>query len=277
MRYSVLFTLMAVIATTFESCDRMVSLSFDPGIPGYTQSPDRTILLKKALREISGIHDLNETELLGINDEDGTLFFINKVTGRFREQTFGKQGDYEDLAITPYGYYILASNGDLHHVDRSSGKETAVYSRSFPKFVEFESLCYDKKHDQLLLICKSCGPNDPYINAWRFDPKTNSFDPNPVFSIPWTEIRKKGKDDTIECLPSAAAIHPVTGRLFIIASMGKVMLQSTVSGELEAVYGINPDIFQQPEGLCFAPDGDMYITNEGRQSKASLLYYPYKR
>lgn len=277
MKHPVLFIIAAAMTAIAVSCNRVEALSFDPAIPGYGQTPQKTLLLKKPLREISGIQDYNEKELVGVNDEEGILFFIDKATGKYRVQPFGKRGDYEDIALTPKGFYVMKSNGDIHHVDLSSGKEIGVYSRAFPRFVEFESICYDPETEHLLLICKSCGPEEPFIHAWRFDLKTNSYDPAPVFSIAWKDIRRLGKDDTIECLPSSAAIHPVTGKLFIIASLGKVMLQCTRSGQLEAVYGINPDIFQQPEGLCFAANGDMFISNEGRQSKASLLLYPFKR
>ncbi|MBC6491116.1 hypothetical protein ACFSQD_14860 [Flavihumibacter stibioxidans] len=254
----------------------MPGLSFVPAIPGYHNNPASTILLKKPLREISGISYHGYNKLAGINDEDGILFYIDTQTGQYTKTTFGEKGDYEDIVRTPAGYFVLESNGTLHQLDGISGKELAIFHHDFPKFTEFESLCYNARSNQLILICKTCGPNEPFIHAWSFDLTSNSFRNDPVFSIAFTDIRRLGKDDTIECQPSAAAFHPITNQLYIIASLGKVLIQCKPDGTPEAVYGINADLFQQPEGLCFAPNGDLFICNEGRQSKASLLYFPYQ-
>lgn len=269
----ILFLLACPLA---PACNRVQSLSFVPMLPGYAEAPAHSLYLKKALREISGIHYYSASELAAINDEKGIIYFVDNQTGEFRQQPFGEKGDYEDIAKTPTNIYVLKSNGQLHEVSAAGGKESAVYTPEFGKSIEFESLCYDAATDQLLLICKSCA-DEPVINAWRFDCKTKVFLPGPVFTLPWTDIRKMAKDDTRSCLPSAAAIHPITGELYIIASLGKMLLICSKEGKLKSLHKINPYQFQQPEGLCFTPDGGLYVSNEGRKSRATILYYPYTK
>jgi hypothetical protein len=46
-------------------------------------------------------------------------------------------------------------------------------------------------------------------------------------------------------------------------------------GKVLNAFKLNPDTFQQAEGIAFAPDGDMYISNEGKLGKPTLLYFPY--
>jgi uncharacterized protein YjiK len=270
-----LWTCFLMTVSGLSGCNKIGGLSFVPAIPGYDQIPKNTLLLKKPLREISGITYNTAGELAAINDEEGVLFFINPKNGTFRKQLFGKKGDYEDIVQAGSEYFILKSNGDLHEVNAANGKEQAIYKNAFPRFVEFESLCYDQKNEQLLLICKSCGREEQFIHVWRFDLKTRTYIAEKSFSLSWSDIRKLAKDDTVECLPSAASFHPLTGQLFIIASLGKILLQCTPEGKLVAVHRTNPYVFPQPEGLCFAPNGDLYISNEGRQSKASILFFPY--
>ncbi|HEY6504631.1 MAG TPA: hypothetical protein VIZ28_11700, partial [Chitinophagaceae bacterium] len=147
----------------------------------------------------------------------------------------------------------------------------------FGKGIEFESLYYDKIQGQLVLICKLCGSGSTNINAYRFDLATKQFLPGVYFTIEWKEIRRMAKNSQIECRPSAAALNPVMDKLFIIASVGKVLLQCSREGVLEQVYKINADHFQQPEGITFAPNGDMYISNEGVQGKGSILFFPYEK
>ncbi|ULQ56150.1 SdiA-regulated domain-containing protein [Flavihumibacter rivuli] len=271
------FHLLGILGLSFTSCNRLDSLAFVPAIPGYGEKPLRTVLLKKPLREISGITYASPGKLVGINDEDGVLFTIDANTGQFTEQEFGKEGDYEDIVAVGEHYYVLKSNGNIHKIDSRSGKEVKVIKGDFDKFTEFESLCYDSRSRQLLMICKTCGANAPYVNIWRVDLTADAIISQPIATIAWKEIRRIAKNDALECQPSAAAFHPVTNELYIIASIGKVLLRCNAAGEPLAVYGINPDIFPQPEGIAFGPDGEMYITNEGRQSKASLLVFPYRK
>lgn len=259
------------------SCNRMGGRSFMPAISGYGNAPASTTLLKKPLREISGISYRSPSELLAVNDELGLIFTVNPINSDYSRRPFGKKGDYEEMVQTPEGYFVLKSNGDLHQLDAGSFEEINVYSGSFPRYTEFESMAYDPKSHQLLLICKTCGRNADSIFVWRFDLHTRNYLVEPAFTIPLRAIRNMGKDDTLECQPSAAAYHPIRNTIFILASIGKILLECTPDGKLLSVHGINGDVFQQPEGICFAPNGDMYIANEGRQSKATILYFPYQQ
>lgn len=251
--------------------------SFVPAIPEYEGNQRQMTMLKRPLREISGIDFIGNNRLAAVNDEAGKLFFVNPDNGKYTVEEFGKKGDYEDLVKAGDSYYVLLSNGKIVQVSADGKKQEAIYSYDFGKHMEFESICYDKALQQLLVICKQCGKNPNSINAYRFDLATKQYIPGTSFSIPWSEIRAMAKDNSIECKPSAAAINPRNGKLYIIASLGKVLLECSPGGKLEAVYGLNPDHFPQPEGITFSPEGDLYIANEGMQGKATLLKYSYRR
>ena len=70
--------------------------------------------MPKKLVEISGISVLNFPKILSINDEEGKLYEYNLVTKEVEEDyKFGKDGDYEDLAINGNTVYVLESNGTI--------------------------------------------------------------------------------------------------------------------------------------------------------------------
>ena len=48
-------------------------------------------------------------------------------------------------------------------------------------------------------------------------------------------------------------------------------------GKVEQAFGISGIVFPQPEGITFADNGDMYISNEiGSEQAATLLKFKYK-
>lgn len=266
---------LAAVVLFVSRCNRLHGKSFIPDLPGYSSDTRQSVILKRPLREISGIDYLGPDKLLAINDEAGKLFFLNPANGIYTSHEFGKKDDYEDVVRAGDYYYVMNSKGHLFEVRSLDNKLMATYTHDFGKFMEFESLCYDRANQQLLLICKECGKHQNSINAYRFNLTTKQFVPGIGFSISWSHIRGLMKDNSIECKPSAAAINPMNGKIYIIASLGKVLLQADASGALEAAYGLNPDHFPQPEGITFSPTGDLYIANEGMQGKATLLKYTF--
>ncbi|MCU0385458.1 MAG: SdiA-regulated domain-containing protein [Flavihumibacter sp.] len=264
-----------LVVTGFLSCNQLSGVCFVPALPGYKNQPSHTLLLKKPLREISGISFHNKNQLVAINDEQGKLFVLTTATGKINTLSFGEKGDYEDIVRTPEGYYVLRSDGSLFLLDGRSGKLLADYPLSFSKYTEFESIAYDQEQNRLLLFCKNCGQTEPVVFGWSFNLNSHQLEEQPVIQIGWNVFRRLAKDDTIEFQPSAAAFHPVTGKLYMLSSTAKLLAVCNREGQPESVVGLNPDLFQQPEGLCFAPNGDLFISNEGRQSKATLLFFPF--
>lgn len=265
-----------ILVLLFCQCRQVGGNSFVP-VPADFVSDNHTMtLLKRPLREISGIDFLNENVLVAVNDEAGKIFLLNPKSGEYEVFQFGQKGDYEDIVKVDNSFFVLNSSGSLIEVAVDSKVQKAVFEVNFGKHMEFESICYDKKQQQLLLICKECGKKMESISAYRFELGTRTFSIEPYFTIDWSEIRKIAKDNSIECKPSAAAINPVNNKLYILSSVGKVLLEATIGGKLEKVYNLNPDHFPQPEGIAFGTNGDMYISNEGREGKASLLFFKYR-
>jgi uncharacterized protein YjiK len=69
--------------------------------------------------------------------------------------------------------------------------------------------------------------------------------------------------------------HPVQNKLYIVSSIGKLLVITDLKGRVEEAFSLNPSVFRQPEGLTFAPNGDMFISNEGGDGMATLLKFAY--
>ena len=153
-------------------------------------------------------------------------------------------------------------------------------------------LAFDQKNNRLLVACKSapCLHESCLIHTcktkraiYALNLETNKFDPTPAFEIDLTELQsflKKNKsedelnvfkkiikieNDFIPFHPSALAIHPRSGDIYILSSKGKTIMILNSTGEIIGLEKLNKKIHSQPEGIVFGKDGTLYISNEGKK------------
>jgi uncharacterized protein YjiK len=244
--------------------------------------PDEKMQLGKHLHEISGMAWVAEKNMiLAENDERGDIFLVdfkNKDDG-FAKIKFGGKGDYEDIVHSDNADYLLVSLGGIVQVviKDSSVASTMEYNLEIGGTNEFETLYRDAEDHSLIMLCKQCAhEKDKIRSAYRFDLKTHQFSPEPVYSIDIESIRQMLSDEKAEFKPSAAAINPITKKVFIVASVGKLLVVTDKKGTVEQVFKLDETLFNQPEGITFAPNGDLYISNEGGEGIATILKFAYK-
>lgn len=274
MRKGSLFIYCTILIIYFTGC-RGQGKSIVPPIPGYDPAKKEVVVLGKDLLEISGMYYLPNGKVAAINDEEGKIFLIDPDDGDFTHFRFGKKRDYEDIVLADSFYYVLESNGNIHRVPVGEKHVEEEYEFSPKKKIEFESLYNDTANKRLVLLSKEQRESRKGILAYSFDPVNLVFSDTPVYAVKWKDIRDRLKNNNAEFKPSAAAIHPITRKLFVVASIGKALLIMSQDGQVESAYLLNPDQFPQPEGITFAPNGDMFISNEGVDGKATILKFPY--
>lgn len=262
------------IVLSFQACSRQ-GKSFVPPVPGYSTANKQVIVLDKELLEISGMFYLPDTRIAAINDEDGKIFLINSTTGDYTVTKFGRKRDYEDIVMVGDYYYVLESNGNIHRVPVATANTEEEFEFPREKKIEFESLYYDPNLVKLVLVSKEQRETKKGVIAYTFSLDSLQFSDDILYEIRRKEIHLYLKDNNAQFKPSAAAIHPILKKLFIVASVGKAILQTTLDGKIDGAWQMNPDQFPQAEGICFAPNGDMFISNEGVDGKATILKFPY--
>lgn len=143
---------------------------------------------------------------------------------------------------------------------------------------DFETLYYYGDSKGLIMLCKNCeierGKN--IRTAYRFDLAGKQFETKPYYTISSKAVKNSLKDGKVDFEPSAADIHPLEKQLYILASAGNLLIITDLKGTVREVYRLNPTLYPQAEGIAFAPNGDMYIANEAKLGKPTLLHIPYK-
>lgn len=247
------------------------------------KDPNKKYKVNKKLKEISGIHYLGDHKFACIQDEKGEIFIYDvkkeEVVDKIK---FSGDGDFEDIEIVGKDAYVIRSDGRLFIIKnyRSENpdikyKQTQLIDRN-----DVEGLCYDKKNNVLLIACKGqAGIKEIFYytkSIFEFDLGSFELNPEPKFVIDKRELSKRaGKK--IDFAPSGLAIHPITNEIYVIGTVGKLLLRLSPKGKFLKAKKLDNDIFKQPEGICFEDDGTLYISNEGRDGKANILKFNYKK
>ena len=243
-------------------------------VPYDLENPSQKITLPKSLKEISGLSFYKNNQLACINDEEGKVFIFDLTKKEISEKIpFGKSGDYEGIEVVGNEVFVLRSDGLIKSFKIGESYEREI-DCSDPDVVEYEGLSYDPTTGNLLLAAKERikeVDNKKMIYAYDFKRKI-------LFkSIAIPDEKLIGKDGKKTFRPSGIAIHPITQQVFIIASQGKKLLILSKDGAKEALIDLNPNLYKQPEGICFTPNGNLYISSEGAGGDGYILAFDYKK
>jgi uncharacterized protein YjiK len=253
------------------------------------------IKLPSDLDEISGISFIDNTNFVAIEDEDGIVYQYNlnekKITDK---KEFAEPGDYEDLAIAGEILYVMNSDGNLYEI-KGFKKPGKIHAQKFKTIFSgknnIESIAYDPQKNRLLIAPKDEGlDNDKDREIYELNLKTKILNTTPVYSISLQEIEEYFKGDALEesskkflkaignlnlnevFRPSAMSIHPISHEIYVLSSLNNLIAVLTPAGSLRKIIELKGDAFLQPEGLAFTPDGQLYISNEGKGGKANIIH-----
>ncbi len=252
--------------------------------PYDLDKPDEKYILPPVLEEISGIGVLNGHIMVCIQDEEGDLFFYNLMEKRIIKRVdFGKDADYEDLALAGDIVYVLRSNGTIYELENYDNEEDIVvneYKTRLSKKNNCEGLCYDPEKNSLLIALKGepeAGEEqdfDGFKAIYRFNLEKKKVKKKPAYLIELKQIKDmKKQSGNFRFQPSAIAIHPITDEIYVLASVGKAIIVMNRAGELLHYTKLNKWLFVQPEGISFAPDGTLYISNEGDGGDGTIMKF----
>ncbi len=256
----------------------------DPPVlpPGFDAGGIKKLKLGEGLEEISGIwYDPSVPRIVAENDEEGRLYALDPGTGKITgHSSFHEGGDFEDLAWDGRYWYVMRSNGNLFRISGAftDSVEAQTFKIHLPGHNNFESLFFEPADKKLYLICKECeADSGGAISVHAFDTETETFDSAAVARMmPDRNLLPKGAEDAGRIKPSAAALHPKTGELYILCSVNRLMVVADRHWKWKKVYALDKSWFKQPEGMSFAPNGDLWISNEARSGSANIICIPWK-
>ena len=280
-----LLLLPLAVMTILYACKPEVNKYSSPA--GYDLNTPEKFNMPESLLEISGMafyHDRPDT-VYSVQDEDGDLFRQAWGIKKQKHTTFSKKGDYEDVAILNETVMVLKSNGSLFvfpfaEVTKKKVEDLKEWKDLLPKG-EYESIYADQQSNQVYLLCKNCKDDKKdksmsgSIFTWNAANKeliaSGQFVMDLSGLIEKEEILKTGLK------PSALSRDTHTGDWYILSSVNKVLIVASADWKVKSVHRLNSSVFNQPEGLAFDKDRNLYISNEGDELGAgNILKFNYQ-
>jgi uncharacterized protein YjiK len=256
--------------------------------PDYNLQYPEVTPLGNVMTEISGINYYNQTgdsALLAVVDSKQQVFKLEMAVPRLKDHTekvIPANGDPEDIVKVDSAIFVLLSRGVIEEIPDQAQNEADIkmYPLPLSGTNDFETLYYDPTVKSLILLCKACDHEKKggIRTAFRFDLVTRTYDTTEFYTISKDDVKATLKDANAKFDPSAAAFHPINKRLYILSSAGNLLVITDGRSRVMDAFYLSPDDFPQAEGIAFAPNGDMFISNEKKYSgsKPTLLRFRYR-
>ena len=265
------------------------------------KNPDKNFDLPASLNEISGISYYDKNKIVCVQDEKAVIYFFDTKKGKvIKKYDFGEDADFEDISVVGDNAYALRSDGTLFKIRdfQKNQKKTIKINTSLDGKNNTEGLAFDRESNSLLIACK----DSPSINEeelhggfnaiYRFDLKNEKLIEKPEYLLDFKivdKIRFKGSiekifveaarklnltEDETSFHPSGIAINPLeTEKIYMISGVEKLMIVMDKDGMILDIIDLDSRIFNQPEGICFSNDGDLFISNEGENGDENILKF----
>ncbi|MCY7357187.1 MAG: SdiA-regulated domain-containing protein [Rudanella sp.] len=252
-------------------------------IPYDLANPTERFSLPKDLREVSGLSYYKPGRLAMVQDELAVVFIYDLATKTVvDEHVFGRKGDYEGVEFVNGELYMLRSDGELFHFEPTDGikilnggAEIHRTKIELPGKNDVEGLGYDPKLNALLLATKDPATGNPDKPIYFYDLKRSVLWRGPVLTQA-VLADMAGNKPTEEVKPSGLAVHPKTGDYYVLSANAHRLVVMNRNGKTLSSVALDPKLLRQPEGICFAPDGTLFIASEGDGKKGYLLQFAEK-
>jgi len=269
---------MALIITQIFNIIILISTYLiDYKIPFNITKPEIKIELSKELKEISGLSWYDQSTLAAIQDEAGIVYIVDANTGEIKEKIkFSLPGDFEGIEVVDGTIYTLTSGGTLFAIDKNNSNKVERIETRLNWINDVEGLAYDRKIHSLLIACKGQASTQSDNNIKGKAIYALELDNHQLSEQPVAIIKKSALGQFVDVekfKPSALAIDPLTGYLYVLASAGNRLVILDQNFEVIMALKLPAKIYAQPEGICFSPDGDLYISNEETKKSRANFYH----
>ncbi|QSE98535.1 SdiA-regulated domain-containing protein [Fulvivirga lutea] len=288
MQLAIKYLIVTFFTILFLQCDSFLQREIHPKykdydtlkVPYTLYAPKSKVKLHWDLEEVSGLSYYMGGQLLAVEDETGNVYVLDAETGDVNQKVkFNKGGDYEGVEYDGVNVWVMESDGTFYsfQIENSEADNVREYKSAFSSKNDLEGLGYIRGN--LLVAAKGEGTIAGVENSGKGVYTIKNNDPVPFLFIERDTLENyiKGRDHFYEIRdfdPSGIAIHPLNNDIYIL-SADHILVVYTSDLKLKEVVKLDGVLMEQPEGICFSPEGVLYISSEGNDSRGELFIFHY--
>lgn len=271
----------SLLILTFITCSCLSNRDKYTSPKHYSLTEPEKFVMPTILREISGIafSQGNPDTMYAEQDEQGKIFKFKLGEEKLVATKFAKKGDYEDIAICNGTIIMLRSDGTLFTFPLSeTNKEAASYVQEWNNLLpngEYEGMYANASTNEIFILCKHCDTDktNKQTTGHLINLSGEKLIYNKGFIIDIAQVQKLTGNNKLNFHPSALAWNSHDKQWFILSSVNHMLVLANADWKVEEVHTLNPAIFNQPEGMAFDKDGNLYISNEGGEGNGNVLKF----
>lgn len=216
-----------------------------------------------------------------MNDEHGRMYVYDLVERKIIHKVrFEGNGDFEGIERVGKYIYAIKSNGKLYRFNIEMTGVVEKIDSPFGADNDIEGLGYHPAKHQLLVALKGDsdikGVDVKGKAIYAFDIATDKFLRIPAYTLKDKDIERVLGSDRTKLRPSGVAVHPISGEIYMLASVGHALVVFHPDGKPKNLSILKRSLFPQPEGIAFSPEGDLFISNEQEGEGGTLLHFKMK-
>ncbi|HNR54873.1 MAG TPA: SdiA-regulated domain-containing protein [Flavobacteriales bacterium] len=263
-------------------------------LPYDMKRPSQVFELPALLIEVSALTDVDDTTLACVHDESASVYFLSARSGRIVDSvTFAGPADMEGLTRVGSNYYALRSDGLIYRLsDRASRMQVIDTFRIDVPNRNIEGLGFDDHSGSVLVSPKDFvkgskeGKDERLVYA--LDPGSMTSAPQVILKVSLDKLvrqaltkgievprtMKKGRErPALKLRYSSVAVHPVSHYYYLLSAVDHTLLVLDRQGDLVDLVVLDEKLLPKAEGITFMPDGDMWLSSEGKGRSAVLARY----
>jgi uncharacterized protein YjiK len=239
--------------------------------------------LPKELREISGLAVDNQGHLWAHGDEAGIVFELDYKNRSIMKSFALSDGtrpiadDFEGIAAADSLIYMVTSAGRIYEFREAANGQSVLYTlftTGVGRDFEIEGLAYQPERKALLLMSKAPlnDANKGLLKIFEWSIDTKQLVDDAEITIPISQFSRQIPGRSFH--PSGIERHPASGHYFVVAAQENAIAEITPHGAVIAVIRFPQGTHPQAEGITFAHDNTLIVSDEGGKGQGRLTFYP---
>lgn len=140
----------------------------------------------------------------------------------------------------------------------------------------------DAQNNKVYVLCKKCDldKQNKQVTGYVFDykPEMDSLVSAGAFKLDLNQLKALNSKFKANLSPSALARNPRTNEWYVLSSTNKMLVITDANWKIKEAHHLNSSTFNQPEGIAFDKDLNLYISNEGDElTDGNILKFSFHK